>query len=73
MEPHYEGKVLKADITVIQKPVEIELDCPHCDEEIKIDYPEFAEILGEPCDWRYSKIYCPICGREIEIDDVDWD
>ncbi|AGK97389.1 hypothetical protein [Clostridium pasteurianum] len=70
---NYGERTLKADIIVNQRPVSIKFDCPHCDEEIEIDYQEFIDMLGEPCDWNYSKFNCPRCEKEIEIDEVDWD
>lgn len=69
----HDKTILKADVTVIQKPITVKLDCPYCDEEIEIDYSEFEGMVGEPCDWNYSKFNCPKCGKEIEIDGVDWD
>jgi len=70
---NYGEKTLKADISVRQKPVSVVIECPHCDEEIEIDYQDFINQLGEPCDWSYSKIACPRCDKEIEIDNVEWD
>lgn len=64
---------MKADIRVIQKPVEIMFDCPHCEEEAIIDYGDFCCEVGDVCDWVYSKFECPKCNLEIEINYVDWD
>ncbi|WP_432400992.1 hypothetical protein [Wukongibacter sp. M2B1] len=64
---------MKVDIRVIKEPVSVEFDCPHCEEEIVIQYQYFCSEIGEVCDWRYSKFECPECNNTIEIDYVDWD
>jgi len=65
--------VEKVDITVVSTPVSIGFECPHCEEDVHFDYSDFVDQIGQPCDWKYSKIECPECGIEIEIDDVEWD
>ena len=64
---------MKIDVTVNQKPVSVSFDCPHCEEEIEIEYQDFSNELGEPCDWEYSKVKCPKCGKTTEIGSVEWD
>ena len=61
----------EVDIRVEQKPVSVQFVCPHCEEEVSIDFGDFLGIAGEPCDWKYTKIKCPKCGKSVEIDDVD--
>lgn len=61
-----------ASIEVITVPRHISLTCPHCDEELEIEYKNFCDMAGEPCDWSYSSIDCPECEKSIEIDGVDW-
>ena len=61
-----------ASIEVISIPSHILLSCPHCDEEVEIKYSDFCEMVGEPCDWKYSALDCPECEKSIEIDSVDW-
>lgn len=65
-------QVKKVDITVIQSPVAVEFECPHCEEDINIDFVEFEGMAGEPCDWCYTKIECPKCEKKIQIDNVEW-
>jgi hypothetical protein len=61
-----------ASIEVITVPRHISLTCPHCDEELEILYNDFCEMVGEPCDWKYSALDCPECEKSIETDSVDW-
>lgn len=61
------------EIRVIRKAVEIECECPKCDISIKMSYPDFVDMVGEPCDWKHSIFFCPLCGNKIEIDSIDWD
>lgn len=62
-------------ITIIQRPTDIRIDCPNCDYEIEISYSDFEDLMHSiyPCDWIGEKIVCPECGKEIEIDDYEWD
>ena len=61
-----------ACIEVITIPSHISLGCPYCDEELEIKYSDFCEMVGEPCDWKYSALDCPECEKSIDIDTVDW-
>jgi predicted RNA-binding Zn-ribbon protein involved in translation (DUF1610 family) len=64
---------MSIEIRVIRKAIAIECECPKCKEDIQITYDDFTSIVGEPCDWKFSKFHCTQCGEEIEIDSVDWD
>lgn len=69
-----EDRLLEVDITVIQVPKYVTFECPYCEEEIETSYSDFCSDIGvEICDWNYSKIECPKCGKTIEINSVDWD
>jgi hypothetical protein len=70
---NYGEKIKEVDITVKQIPVSVGFDCPHCEEEIKIDYQEFCGDVGDPGNWPCSEIDCPGCGKKIKIDNIDWD
>lgn len=61
-----------ASIEVITIATHISLTCPHCNEELEIGYKNFCDMVGEPCDWSYSSIDCPVCEKSIEIDGIDW-
>jgi predicted RNA-binding Zn-ribbon protein involved in translation (DUF1610 family) len=63
----------KVDIRVVSTPVTVEFECPHCEDDVRFDYDDFNDLVGEPCDWKYSSLKCPKCEKEIAIDDVEWD
>lgn len=72
---NYGVKRLIADVTIISKPVEVKIDCPHCENEIRVDYEMFVDYMGVeyPGDWERQMVECPECEKEIEIEDVEWD
>lgn len=65
----------KADITVIQIPTYIEFTCPHCDENIQVDYDEFNNMMCSDYwgEWVQEEFNCPGCGETIEVNDVECD
>ena len=65
----------KVEITVVNTPSYIVSECPHCGEEIKIDYNDFLDMMTHYYfqDWIGEVIECPECGKEVEIETVDWD
>lgn len=72
---NYGEKILKADVRVVQAPVDVRIDCPHCDYEIEMSYSDFESLMlsDYPGDWRGERIECPECEKEIEIEDYEWD
>ena len=60
-----------ADFTIVSKPVAIRLECPFCEEEIEIPWRE-VEV---PENWsdNWPAVACPNCGKEIALDDWDYD
>lgn len=60
------------EVQVIQKPINVKIDCPKCHEEHEWTYSEFCDEFGEPCDWNYNKIKCKDCGEELEFHGSDW-
>lgn len=65
----------KVKIIVVSAPEYVVCECPHCKEEVQIEYNEFLDAMpGEYYeDWIDEKIECPDCGGEIEVKYVDWD
>lgn len=69
----------KVTITVVNTPEYITCYCPHCDEEIKIPYSDFLNIMPKDAviygsdyrDWMGEKFKCPECSKEIEVEYVD--
>ena len=72
---NYGEKMLPATLTIIQCPVEVNFECPHCHEDIEIEYCIFTDFIetNNPRDWEGSILACPRCEKEIEIDEVEWD
>lgn len=60
------------ELNVFQKPVEVQFECPHCNEETTIAYSEFKDVHGEPPDWMGLIIKCPHCGKAMCIDSQNW-
>ena len=65
----------RIDITVISAPSYIASECPHCGEEILINYSEFLDMMTHYYyeDWVDETIECPECGKEVVIRSVEWD
>ena len=65
----------RIEITVISAPSYITSECPHCHEEIHIDYKDFLDMMTHYYyeDWIDEVIECPECGKEVEIGSVIWD
>lgn len=72
---NYGKKLLPADVRIIQRPIEVRIECPHCAKDIEVNYDEFIDFIGSdyPGDWGGQIIKCPRCEKEIEIDDIEWD
>lgn len=43
---NYGEKMLPATLTIIQRPVEVNFECPHCHEDIEIEIDEVEWING---------------------------
>ena len=65
----------KASYTIVTKPDFISLKCPHCGWTVEIDYKEDLKIADDDYDlWEGNTglvIECDMCGKEIELTDVD--
>lgn len=73
MTSHFKGDIMKIDITVIKRPVNVFFVCPFCNNEIEIEYGSFESDIGEPCDWPSTQFECPVCEKKLEINTIDWD
>ena len=71
---NYGERLLPTDVRIIQRPVEVKIECPHCFYDIEVDYSEFTIDMGSywPEDWEGRILDCPNCEKEIEIDEVEW-
>ena len=47
----------RVDIKIIREPSYVNFTCPHCDEEIEMDYDEFYDMMVSDYwgDWRYEE------------------
>lgn len=72
---NYGERRLPDDVRIIRRPSEVEIECPHCNEDIEVKYDNFVDFIGSdyPGDWGGQIIECPRCEKEIEIDDIEWD
>jgi len=61
------------DLRVEMRAVKVHFECTNCKQDIEMEYSDFCGDIGEPCDWRYSKLECPECEEEMEINDAEWD
>lgn len=63
------------EIIIQSAPTQVEYICPHCEEEIEIDYNEFESDMTSECwcDWEYQTIKCPNCKMKIKISSVEYD
>ncbi|MDC4245672.1 hypothetical protein [Clostridium perfringens] len=62
-------------VRIFTTPVDIEINCLHCDHEIEMFYSDFENLMPSdyPGDWNGEVIVCPYCGKEIEIEESSWD
>ena len=59
------------EYTIISKPAYIIFKCPHCREEVEVD---FLDVDFETDYWGDGAwCDCPECGVEVELGDFDYD
>jgi len=59
-------------VTIVQTPVEVAFECDGCCWENEIKYEDMIKEQGDyPGDWHSVK--CENCGKEYDIDSVEWD
>ena len=65
----------RIDIIVISRPSYITSECPHCGEEINIDYNDFLDMMTYEYyeDWVDEVIEYPECRKEVKIGSVELD
>lgn len=66
-------KIQSIEVSVLQRPYAVRIECPYCQAENDVSYGEFTGKYGDPPDWNGSEITCPDCGRKILIDSQSWD
>lgn len=59
------------DYTIISKPAYIQFECPHCHEDVEIP---FNEVFFNSDYWGDGGwTFCSECGKEVELDNYDYD
>lgn len=57
------------ELSIIQTPIWINFACPHCEEELSVDFDKFgyglSELLNDDVCFK-----CPLCEGELMADDV---
>lgn len=64
------------DIIIQQVPVSVNFTCPHCEEDIKIDYERFKKLTGNDLGgliYDSNTFECPNCNGDLLIDEVALD
>ena len=71
---NYGERLLPSDLRIIQSPVEVKIECPHCFYDMEMEYSGFECLMPSECpgDWGGTVIECPYCNKNIEIDEVEW-
>jgi len=62
---------MKTDFHIDVKPVSISLECPHCDVDIVLKW--YYNNVPEYCGDEWGTIECPVCGKDIELGDYEYD
>lgn len=77
IEDEEKKKIRKnVDIVINQAPISMTFTCPHCGNEIILEYKGFERITGKDlCGLLYDSTYfkCPDCDGDLETDEVKLD
>lgn len=63
---------LETFLEVLQVPVSVVVECPHCENETKTEYKDFINKTGDVCDWIGSDLTCPVCEKTFRIKTIEW-
>ena len=65
----------KVDIVIEMVPRYVKYKCPHCENEISVDYDDFEDDRASDywADWKGDTVICDECGDEFEIGNVEVD
>lgn len=60
----------KTEFTITTKPVAIEFECPHCENEVSIPWDE----VNVPGYWGddWDDMECPYCHKMVALE-LEWD
>lgn len=55
---------VRVDFTIVSRPSAIVLECPHCGDDIEVEWGDVPHDDG----WEYfGDIKCPDCGETIQL------
>ena len=62
---------MSVDYIIISKPSYIKFECPHCHEDVEVDFEhiDFKTDYWSDGAW----VDCPDCGKEVELDDWEYE
>lgn len=61
----------KVEVTVVRVPKYVSYTCPHCGEEVEVDFDDRISDCWP--DWVGDTVICDECGAEFEIGSVEVD
>lgn len=59
------------DYTIISKPSQVFFECPHCKEEVHLNFEDVdfkTDYWGDG-----ARCNCSECGKEVELGDYEYD
>ena len=59
------------DYVIVSKPSTIEFECPHCFNDVELPFSDVDFKTDYWGDGAYCK--CPECGKEVELDNYEYD
>lgn len=69
----------KVEVTVVRVPKYVSYTCPHCGEEVEVDFDDFFDDFFDDrisdCwpDWVGDTVICNKCGADFTIGSVEVD
>lgn len=58
-----------ADARIVSKPVSVDYKCPCCGEEVSEPFDSFCDYI-----WQgYYMTCCPVCDRDVMLEEVEYD
>ena len=65
----------KVGITIVQVPQYVMYECPHCGNEIEVDFDDFEDDRAGDYwpEWVGDTVICDECGEEFQIENVEVD
>lgn len=62
---------MAVDYIIISTPKWVQFECPHCHEEVEV---LFEDVDYKTAFWHDGAwVNCPKCGKEVELDNYEYD